>query len=196
MDEAIPSSALLEVLDPEQNSEFSDHYLEVPLDLSKVLFIATANVIDTVPAALRDRMEVIELPGYTLEEKVEIAKGFLVPRQVERNGIGATGFELADDAVVKLIESYTREAGVRNLEREIGAVCRKIARKVAEGEREGPSRSLVPILRNCWGRSRQSRSSRKMMRCPASRSDSLGHRRVEISSSSSRPIWMGRATSN
>ena len=110
-----PSSALLEVLDPEQNNEFSDHYLEVPFDLSQVLFIATANVIDNVPAALRDRMEVIDLPGYTLEEKVEIAKGFLVPRQIERNGIGATGFELAADAVVKLIESYTREAGVRSL---------------------------------------------------------------------------------
>ena len=133
-----PSSALLEVLDPEQNNEFSDHYLEVPFDLSQVLFIATANVIDNVPAALRDRMEVIDLPGYTLEEKVEIAKGFLVPRQIERNGIGATGFELAADAIVKLIESYTREAGVRSLEREIGAVCRKIARKVAEGESEGP----------------------------------------------------------
>ena len=133
-----PSSALLEVLDPEQNSEFSDHYLEVPFDLSQVLFIATANVIDNVPAALRDRMEVIELPGYTLEEKVEIAKGYLVPRQVERNGIASVGFELTDDAIVRLIESYTREAGVRNLEREIGAVCRKVARKIAEGEAEGP----------------------------------------------------------
>jgi ATP-dependent Lon protease len=134
-----PSSALLEVLDPEQNSEFSDHYLEVPFDLSQVLFIATANVMDTVPAALRDRMEVIELPGYTLEEKVEIAKGFLIPRQVERNGIGEAGFELTEGAIRKLIESYTREAGVRNLEREIGAVCRKVARKLAEGEVEGPT---------------------------------------------------------
>ncbi len=134
-----PSSALLEVLDPEQNSEFSDHYLEVPFDLSQVLFIATANVMDTVPAALCDRMEVIELPGYTLEEKVEIAKGFLIPRQVERNGIGEAGFELTEGAIRKLIESYTREAGVRNLEREIGAVCRKVARKLAEGEAEGPT---------------------------------------------------------
>lgn len=129
-----PSSALLEVLDPEQNSEFSDHYLEVAFDLSQVLFIATANVIDNVPAALRDRMEVIELPGYTLEEKVEIARGFLLPRQVERNGIGEIGFELTDAGIVRLIESYTREAGVRSLEREIGAVCRKIARRVAEGQ--------------------------------------------------------------
>jgi ATP-dependent Lon protease len=134
-----PSSALLEVLDPEQNSEFSDHYLEVPFDLSQVLFIATANVMDTVPPALRDRMEVIELPGYTLEEKVEIAKGFLIPRQVERNGIGEVGIEITDDAVQKLIERYTREAGVRNLEREIGAVCRKVARKVAEGSTDGPT---------------------------------------------------------
>ncbi len=134
-----PSSALLEVLDPEQNSEFSDHYLEVPFDLSQVLFIATANVMDTVPPALRDRMEVIELPGYTLEEKVEIAKGFLIPRQVERNGIGEAGFELTEGAIRKLIESYTREAGVRNLEREIGSVCRKVARKLAEGEAEGPT---------------------------------------------------------
>ena len=127
-----PSSALLEVLDPEQNSEFSDHYLEVPFDLSQVLFIATANVMDTVPAALRDRMEVIELPGYTLEEKIEIARGFLIPRQIERNGIGSVGFELTDAGLRKIIESYTREAGVRSLEREIGAVCRKVARKVAE----------------------------------------------------------------
>jgi ATP-dependent Lon protease len=132
-----PSSALLEVLDPEQNSEFSDHYLEVPFDLSQVLFIATANVMDTVPPALRDRMEVIELPGYTLEEKLEIARGFLIPRQLERNGIENVGFELTDAALRVLIESYTREAGVRSLEREIGALCRKIARRVAEGDLEG-----------------------------------------------------------
>ena len=145
-----PSSALLEVLDPEQNDDFSDHYLEVPFDLSKVLFIATANVIDNVPPALRDRMEVIELPGYTLEEKREIAKGFLVPRQVERNGVGAAGFELTEDAITKIIESYTREAGVRNLEREIGAVCRKVARRIAEEETEGPVRidadGIGPLL--------------------------------------------------
>ncbi len=132
-----PSSALLEVLDPEQNAEFSDHYLEVPFDLSQVLFIATANVMDTVPAALRDRMEVIELPGYTLEEKVEIARGFLIPRQIERNGIAGIDFELTDQALRMLIESYTREAGVRNLEREIGSVCRKVARRVAEGALDG-----------------------------------------------------------
>lgn len=129
-----PSSALLEVLDPEQNSEFSDHYLEVPFDLSQVLFIATANLIDPVPAALRDRMEVIELPGYTVEEKVEIARRFLLPRQIEHNGIVGVDLDVPDETLVALIERYTREAGVRNLEREVGAVCRKIARRVAEGD--------------------------------------------------------------
>jgi len=135
-----PSSALLEVLDPEQNSEFSDHYLEVPFDLSGVLFIATANLIDPIPAALRDRMEVIELPGYTLEEKIEIAKRFLVPRQVEQHGIDGIEFEIPDETIALLCERYTREAGVRNLEREIGAVCRKVARRVAEGESSGAVR--------------------------------------------------------
>ncbi len=127
-----PSSALLEVLDPEQNSSFSDHYLEVPFDLQQVLFIATANLMDPVPGALRDRMEVIELPGYTEEEKVEIAKRFLVPRQRVQNGLAEFGFELSDACLQQLIRSYTREAGVRNLEREIGALARKVARKVAE----------------------------------------------------------------
>ncbi len=130
-----PSSALLEVLDPEQNGTFSDHYLEVPFDLSKVLFIATANWMEPVPAALRDRMEVIELPGYTAEDKLEIARRYLIPRQREKNGLADTAFEIADDAVRGLIESYTREAGVRNLEREIAALCRKTALRVAE---EGP----------------------------------------------------------
>jgi len=133
-----PSSALLEVLDPEQNHAFSDHYLEVTFDLSQVLFIATANQMDPVPAALRDRMEVIELPGYIEEEKVEIARRFLLPRQREQNGIADIEFELPDDSLRMLIRSYTREAGVRNLEREIGAVCRKVARRVAEGGVEGP----------------------------------------------------------
>jgi ATP-dependent Lon protease len=134
-----PSSALLEVLDPEQNSTFSDHYLEVPFDLQQILFIATANIMDPVPAALRDRMEVIELPGYTEEEKVEIAKRFLIPRQREQNGVAEFGFELGDECLQRLIRSYTREAGVRNLEREIGALARKVARKVAEeGLTESP----------------------------------------------------------
>ncbi len=145
-----PASALLEVLDPEQNVEFSDHYLEVPIDLSQVLFIATANLIDPVPAALRDRMEVIELPGYTLEEKVEIARRFLLPRQVEQNGIESVELEIPDETLQAVIERYTREAGVRNLEREIGGLCRKIARRVAEDEDKGPFRispdDLIDLL--------------------------------------------------
>jgi ATP-dependent Lon protease len=133
-----PSSALLEVLDPEQNHAFSDHYLEVPFDLSQVLFIATANWMDPVPAALRDRMEVIELPGYTQEDKVEIARRYLIPRQVEQNGLSDASVELPDATVEALISSYTREAGVRNLERVIGSVCRKLARRVAEDGQAGP----------------------------------------------------------
>ncbi len=145
-----PSSALLEVLDPEQNSTFSDHYLEVPFDLSHVLFIATANQMDPLPAALRDRMEVIELPGYIEEEKVEIARAFLLPRQRKQNGIDTIDFTLPDDTLRTLIHSYTREAGVRNLEREIGAVCRKVARRIAEHGASGPvtirSEDLTELL--------------------------------------------------
>jgi ATP-dependent Lon protease len=135
-----PSSALLEVLDPEQNFAFSDHYLEVPFDLSQVLFIATANQMEPVPAALKDRMEVIELPGYIEEEKVEIGRRYLLPRQRRQNGIADIDFDISDDALRVLIRSYTREAGVRNLEREIGAVCRKVARRVAEAGVTGPVR--------------------------------------------------------
>ncbi|MFZ5775739.1 MAG: endopeptidase La [Thermodesulfobacteriota bacterium] len=128
-----PSSALLEVLDPAQNTDFSDHYLNLPFDLSKVMFITTANMADTIPAPLFDRMEVIRLAGYTLEEKVEIARRYLVPRQLEENGISSKQAQFDDAILAKIISSYTREAGLRNLEREIGTVCRKIARKVAEG---------------------------------------------------------------
>ncbi len=131
-----PSSALLEVLDPEQNDTFNDHYLELDYDLSKVLFIATANYLDTIPAPLRDRMEIIEINGYTMEEKLAIAKQYLVPRQVERNGLSEEQFAIADEALMHIIEGYTRESGVRQLERTIGAVVRGVAVKVASGEAE------------------------------------------------------------
>ena len=127
-----PSSAMLEVLDPAQNDSFRDHYLDIPFDLSEVMFIATANTLDTVPGPLRDRMEVIELSGYTLEEKVHIAKRYLVPRQIEANGLRRGRLAFADAALRAIADEYTREAGVRNLEREIGTVARKIARDVAE----------------------------------------------------------------
>ncbi len=133
-----PSSALLEVLDPEQNHAFSDHYLEVPYSLSKVLFIATANLLDTILPALRDRLEIIELPGYTEHEKLEIARNFLVPKQIKEHGLEETGLNFTNAALQSIIQDYTREAGVRSLEREIGSVCRKIAKQVAS-EKPAPS---------------------------------------------------------
>ncbi len=131
-----PSAALLEVLDPSQNSTFQDHYLAVPFDLTQVLFIATANVLDTVPGPLRDRMEILELPGYIEEDKLAIAKGYLVPRQISENGLKPGEINFTDDALREVIRSYTREAGVRQLERELGAVCRSVATRVADGFKE------------------------------------------------------------
>ncbi|MDQ2951737.1 MAG: AAA family ATPase, partial [Chloroflexota bacterium] len=174
-----PSSALLEVLDPEQNNTFSDHYLEVPYDLSKVIFITTANVEDTIIPPLRDRMEVIRLPGYTEEEKLHIARGYLVPRQLKQHGLlepvianvaavgepataeeqpekgetplpntpinvtaDQTKLVITDEVLRELVRKYTREAGVRNLEREIGTICRKVARTIAEGKAQKVEVSL------------------------------------------------------
>ncbi|MDD3813726.1 MAG: endopeptidase La [Desulfocapsaceae bacterium] len=159
-----PSSALLEVLDPEQNSTFTDHYLDIEFDLSKVMFIATANVLDTIPDPLRDRMEVVELSGYTLPEKVAIARRHLLAKQMEAHALGSDDLFVSDEALRALVESYTREAGVRNLEREIAAICRGIAAEIARGRTKkhvvgpddlytylGPIRFFPEIKARTWG---------------------------------------------
>jgi ATP-dependent Lon protease len=145
-----PAAALLEVLDPEQNDSFSDHYLDVAFDLSKVMFITTANILFTIPPALLDRMEVLELPGYTEPDKIKIARQFLVPRQLEEHGLTEMKVEIEDSALHGIIRNYTREAGVRNLEREIAGLCRKIARRVAEGEK-GPFKMTGDDLHEMLG---------------------------------------------
>ncbi len=147
-----PSSAMLEVLDPAQNNSFRDHYLDLEYDLSDVMFIATGNLLDPVPAPLQDRMEVIPLSGYTTDEKLHIARRYLVPRQIAENGLKASQIAFADAALRAIIEEYTREAGVRNLERQIGTICRKVAREAAEGELEGKQRISAKRSRELLGR--------------------------------------------
>jgi ATP-dependent Lon protease len=148
-----PSSAMLEVLDPEQNFSFRDNYLDLPFDLSKVMFIATANALDPIPAALRDRMEILELAGYTEEEKLHIARRYLLPKQIRANGLTTDEITLPDETITAVIRNYTREAGVRGLEREIGSLCRKVARQIAEGATG--QRTVTPdMLRDFLGRQR------------------------------------------
>src|SRR6478672_4643162 len=161
-----PASALLEVLDPEQNNSFRDHYLDVPFDLSEVLFITTANTLDTIPGPLRDRMEVIMLSGYTEEEKLEIAKRYLVPRQIERNGLKRSQIAFTDAGLKAIISGYTREAGVRALEREIGSVARKVARQVAEGTLKRKLTVSGPRVRELLGRPRVTIDTRRRTAVP------------------------------
>jgi ATP-dependent Lon protease len=149
-----PASAMLEVLDPEQNATFRDHYLDVPFDLSRVLFITTANTLDTIPPPLRDRMEIIQLAGYTEEEKLQIAKRYLVPRQIERSGLKRSQVSFSDAGLKAVIGDYTREAGVRALERELGAICRKVALMAAEGTLSRKVAVTAPKVRELLGRPR------------------------------------------
>jgi ATP-dependent Lon protease len=161
-----PASAMLEVLDPAQNDSFRDHYLDLEFDLSDVVFIATANVLDTIPGPLLDRMETIELSGYTVEEKRHIARRYLVPRQIAANGLKPSQIEFADAALTAVIEEYTREAGVRNLERQLGTICRKVARDVAEGKSKGKVRVSGKKARELLGRRRVFAEQRRRTKVP------------------------------
>jgi ATP-dependent Lon protease len=161
-----PASAMLEVLDPAQNDSFRDHYLDLEFDLSDVVFIATANILDTIPGPLLDRMETIELSGYTVEEKRHIARRYLVPRQVAANGLKPSQIEFSDAALTTIIEEYTREAGVRDLERQIGAICRKVARDVAEGKVKGKVKVSGKKARQLLGRRRVFAETRRRTKVP------------------------------
>src|SRR5213078_5103053 len=141
-----PSAALLEVLDPAQNHSFRDHYLDVEVDLSEVVFIATANLVEGIPAPLLDRMELIEFDGYTTDEKVAIARGYLWPRQRERNGLREDEVDVSDDVIRTVVTEYTREAGVRNLERELGTALRKTATRIASGEADAPVELTLGVV--------------------------------------------------
>jgi ATP-dependent Lon protease len=161
-----PTSAMLEVLDPAQNDSFRDHYIDLPFDLSEVMFIATGNTLDTVPIPLQDRMEVIQLAGYTLDEKLHIAKRYLVPRQISENGLTKSQISFSDAALKAIAEEYTREAGVRNLEREIGTVCRKVAREIAEGNVKGKQTISAKRVRELLGRRRFFSETRRRTKDP------------------------------
>jgi ATP-dependent Lon protease len=161
-----PASAMLEVLDPAQNDSFRDHYLDLEFDLSEVLFIATANVLDTVPGPLQDRMETIELAGYTQGEKKQISRRYLVPRQIEANGLTPSQIAFADPALAAIIDEYTREAGVRSLERQIGTICRKVARGVAEGKGKGKVKISAKRARELLGRRRVFAEQRRRTKDP------------------------------
>ena len=181
-----PSAALLEVLDPEQNATFRDNYLAVPFDLSRVMFIGTANVLDQIPGPLRDRMEVIELPGYTEDEKVEIAKRYLITRQLEATGLTPEQAEITEDAIRAIIRDYTREAGVRNLERELGAILHHVAMRIAEGNAERVRIGAEAAARHPRCRAASRARWRCARPCPAWRPGSPG-RRPAATFCSSRP---------
>ena len=189
-----PASAMLEVLDPSQNDSFRDHYLDLDFDLSEVIFIATANVLDPIPPPLRDRMEVIDLSGYTVDEKLHIAQRYLVPRQLSENGLKASQATFSDAALRAIIEEYTREAGVRNLERQIGTVCRKLAREIAEGGSEGGASGRRSPPSGCASCSAAGWSSPRRAGgpvAPASPPASPGPRSAARSSSSRRQSMPG-----
>ena len=171
-----PSAALLEVLDPAQNHSFRDHYLDVELDLSEVVFIATANIADTIPGPLLDRMEVIRFDGYTVDEKVAIARDYLWPRQRERNGLLEDEVEISDDVLELVVSDYTREAGVRQLERELGKLLRKTATKIAAGKATPPVAVDEPAVRDALGRQRFYRETAERTAVPGCRDGPGRHR--------------------